>query len=353
VKSPYDKRVKFSVELLSKTIFNNDENKSTAKSSNKRRLNLLMKCISCTRASNRLSLEIPQNHPIQIAIDYEKLKCGLCKVLFDQYCEPQYIPCGKTICTTCQFKIQRESVDKIFKCEACTQYHEVPENGNFPINKETVALIALDETVKMPKSREYEKLELNLNKIEILLAKLNNFEADSYEKLNEHCCEQKRLIQIETELKILKIEQSESYFEEIDSFYIDQIYESNDELFDLVDDYEKNCIELFSNETNSIKIKINDLVEVVDDFLEEKRVYLKQFQPSDKEMEIFNKQSLELQSKLNQELNRLIKLTFNFDKILFKKNELDESDLGYFDYDASFNVIFFLILNLNHNFLII
>ena len=178
----------------------------------------------------------------------------------------------------------------------------------------------------------------NLYKIEILLAKLNNFEADSYEKLNEHCCEQKRLIQIETELKILKIEQSESYFEEIGSFLIEQIYESNDELFDLVDDYIKNCIEMFSNKTKSIKFKINDLVEVVDDFLEEKRVYLKQFQTNDKEMGIFNKQSLELQSRLNQELNRLIKLTFNFDKILFKKNELDESDLGYFDYDTSFNV---------------
>ena len=55
-------------------------------------------------------------------------------------------------------KIQREAVDKMFKCEACTQYHEMPENGNFPINKETLALIALDETMKDQKVENMKNL---------------------------------------------------------------------------------------------------------------------------------------------------------------------------------------------------
>ena len=47
-------------------------------------------------------------------IQNEILKCDHCKLPFDEYCQPKFLPCFKTICTTCELIIQKESYYQTF-----------------------------------------------------------------------------------------------------------------------------------------------------------------------------------------------------------------------------------------------
>ena len=89
------------------------------------------------------------------------LKCDLCKLSFDDYCKPKFLPCLKTICTTCELTIHKEAIKKQFKCGVCEKYHFIPEVGFF-VNETKYALISA-ECVEISRGENYEQLKQNLN----------------------------------------------------------------------------------------------------------------------------------------------------------------------------------------------
>ena len=62
------------------------------------------------------------------SINNNILKCSQCHQTFDEYCKPKFL-CFKTICTTCELTILKQSVNKEFKCGALTKYHSIPDDG--------------------------------------------------------------------------------------------------------------------------------------------------------------------------------------------------------------------------------
>jgi hypothetical protein len=163
------------------------------------------------------------------------LKCDLCKIPFDDYDQPRFLPCHETICYLYVVKIEKEASDRKFKCIFCLPEHYIPDSG-FPINKKISALITT-EPVEISRSNEYGKLKENLNKLELIVKQIqNNYEHDS-DLIIEHCNEQIRLIQLLTENKI------------------EQINKLNDELIAFVREYERTCIESYI-----INLRINYII---------------------------------------------------------------------------------------------
>ncbi len=200
--------------------------------------------------------------------------------------------------------------------------------------------------VKNQQSEEHVKLESNLKEMKLLVNNLNNFDSQSIQELNEHCQEQKCLVQLAAELKIETLE-NKSKKRKFDKTNdkeenIDQINRSNKELIEVINDYEQTCINEFLHKTSTIKVSFSQLVDEANTFLDIKQAYLNREQTNDGEIQIFNLESIELQSKLNKELKKAKYLIFNNKKIVFI-NEITAivTPLGYFDYDECFKVSLF------------
>lgn len=56
---------------------------------------------------------------------------------FNDYDQPKFLPWHETICSSCVVKIEKEAINKKYKCSNCLGDHYIPENG-FPINKKMV-----------------------------------------------------------------------------------------------------------------------------------------------------------------------------------------------------------------------
>jgi hypothetical protein len=249
-------------------------------------------------------------------IQNEILKCDQCKIPFDEYCQPKFLPCFKTICTKCEMTIHREALNKRFKCGVCSKEHCVPDDG-FVLNEMAIKIIST-EPMEISRGNEYEQLNNNLNKIQsITKLLLHDFENAS-DIITEYCNEQIRLIQLSTENKI------------------EQINKLNDELIAFVKEYERMCFESYSNKNNAtIKEDINKIIQEANIFLNEKQSYLQQYKIDDDQIKAFNKESEKLQSVLNEKSKKLKYLIFNDKLIKFLSNtkEINQFELGKLDYE--------------------
>lgn len=274
-------------------------------------------------------------------IKLSSLNCDQCREQFDLYCEPKYLSCGKTICTKCEFTICREAIKKRFKCAICTQYHDIPDEG-FLVNKEIYSKIKT-ELIELheEQSKESSQFEINLIKTKSLIAWLENFETECVNILYEHCLEQKRLVQLETELKIQKLITKES--ENNSQEKIDKLNELNEELIEVIDDYEHKCKGGFLCNSSLIKETLNELINSTNIFLNEKQDYLKQNEANYDEISKTNNELLSIQLKLNQKIIKFKNIIFNSNKIEYYNNETDELVLGYFDYDKCLTVNIFVL----------
>ena len=136
--------------------------------------------------------------------------------------------------------------------------------------------------------------------------------------IREYCNEHIRLIQLSTENKI------------------EQINKLSDELIAFVREYERTCIESYSNKNKSvIKEDINKIINEANIFLNEKQAYLQQLITDDDEIKVFNKASEDLQINLNKKSEKLKSLIFNEKLIKFVSNtkEINKYALGNFDYE--------------------
>jgi hypothetical protein len=137
------------------------------------------------------------------------LKCDQCKDEYDIYCIPKKLPCGNNICTACEFTNNRYISNRRLKCEVCKEYHDVPEAG-FPSNSQL-----LEKICEQEETNNKELLEINNNdimnnskvkSIQQLLSSFKNIYEIAIDELNEHCTEQKRLVQLTYESKIFDFE---------------------------------------------------------------------------------------------------------------------------------------------------
>ena len=156
------------------------------------------------------------------------------------------------------------------------------------MNNKIFKLLTKELTNKL-QNKEYIKLESNLEEINLLVLKLKNLESECINELNIHCTEQRRLIQLQTEIK--KKQNSEEQI-------MDQINQFNLDLIEIIDKYELEYIEDFSNRI--IEIIKPTFIEII------------------------------------QETGNFI----NNNKIEFIES-IDEYLLGYIEYDKCFKVICF------------
>ena len=149
-------------------------------------------------------------------------KCQHCS---QQYDEPRLLPCGKTICTNCLHKIETNLLNKNkneLDCLMCHKMHQIPSEG-FPLNEILLSLMQ-EKPKEVFRSEQVESLKQNLT---IAKEKLDSFTFDlnnSEFKIKEHCLELRRLVQLSTEKKISEINRL------------------NQDLIDQIDDYETKCL---------------------------------------------------------------------------------------------------------------
>jgi len=209
------------------------------------------------------------------------LKCNQCNEKFNASDQPRSLPCGKIICSVCIIKIEQESINSKFDC-ICLKNHQIPEEG-FGINDLAHQLMTSKAKATW-RVKRYEKLKINLQKIATLSHDLNiNFD-NGFDKIKEHCNEQRGLVNMAIENKIQELNKI--------------------------------------NEANT--------------FLNEKKAYLKQIQHNEEVITNFNKQAEHLQGELNKELNILKSKIFGKKLIRFNSNleKIDSKIIGFIDYDS-------------------
>ena len=86
----------------------------------------------------------------------------LCKHCEGRLVEPKLLPCGETICSSCEASIQVN--DRMFDCLACKQKHKMPKNG-LPINKSLFKLLSIMPT-NVSRGKSYDLLEKLLDEMQ-------------------------------------------------------------------------------------------------------------------------------------------------------------------------------------------
>lgn len=236
--------------------------------------------------------------------------CDKCKSQFNEYDLPKTIPCANTICSECESTIicKEAGINKRFKCSLCTEFHDISALNCFVLNQQAIDNLFFNETTLIIRSQDYKQFELNLKEISRLTERLkNDVESECVNNLNEHCIEVKRQIQLASEEKIQKLNENK-----------EQINKSNEELIEIVDVYEKTCIDEFLIKADTIKAKsfIDELSFKANKFLNEKQSYLKQINTNENKIKNYLSQSINLKSKLNKELNKLKNVIFNNNRII-------------------------------------
>jgi len=85
----------------------------------------------------------------QSKIENNLLKCDQCKQKFDHYCQLRFLP------TTCVSRIDRETVNRKFKCGICLNEHQTPEDG-FALN---------EKKMEISRGKEHDQLEIILSNL--------------------------------------------------------------------------------------------------------------------------------------------------------------------------------------------
>jgi hypothetical protein len=255
------------------------------------------------------------------------LKCDQCKVAFNDYDQPRFLPCHETVCATCVVKIESEAVNRKFKCGICMKDHCIPEEG-FSINKKISELI-IAEPMEISRGSEYEKFQESLKKV-LSITQLLCYDCENgADIIRDYCDEQIRIIQLSTENRI------------------EQINKLSDELIAFIKKYEKTCIESYSMKKQSIIEVSNRITNETTSYINEKQIYLKKKKLNDEEMKILTKTTDELQLALKQKSKKLKNSIFNNKLIKFQSNndKFNQYVIGNFDYEqlsaSVFNFLFF------------
>ena len=112
------------------------------------------------------------------------LKCSQCDEKFDDYEQPKSLPCGKIICSVCVNKIEKEAIERKFKC-ICLEEHIIPRTG-FGINELALHLLT-SKAKEIWRGERHEKLKNNLKKLEEFSRDLMFDFQNGSDKIKDHC----------------------------------------------------------------------------------------------------------------------------------------------------------------------
>ena len=180
------------------------------------------------------------------------LKCNQCSNNFTEYDQPKQLQCGKIVCNTCEFKIEKNASNKKFKCEICLKYHIIPDEG-LSINELAFNLIH-SRPKQMSRDERYETLKKNLNKLDLSSGELKFNLENGNDTVKKYCNEQKRRVQLAFEPKMKELN------------------DLNEAFIKDIDDFEENCNVQSQKVDIKIKKKIEKLINEVNNFSDEKKI---------------------------------------------------------------------------------
>jgi hypothetical protein len=277
-------------------------------------------------------------------------KCDQCKKDYDLYCIPKTLPCKNNICTTCEFTNNRYISDCKLKCEICREYHDVPVGG-FPTNLELLERISEQDVQNGNNNNENENEQVK--KIKQLLSKFQNIYEIAIDELNEHCTEQRRLVQLNCESKVFGLENEKikiqvnqqsnietqdlkKSIEKIDKQIL-KIQAKHDHMIEELDLYQKKNEQKFKL-NNYIQLKIQKIIHMLE------KMTIQEVSENTKINELnngFDKNILLTKTKnLETKLKFFQNLIFNSRKIDFQTRIEDDEEIGFFEYDKCGTVIF-------------
>jgi hypothetical protein len=239
------------------------------------------------------------------------LKCSVCKNKFSAYDDPKFLPCGSTICSQCDLKIDKNFLDEkkrnfICPIPTCEKEHTKQIDG-FTKSHLVVKLMSL-QPIEVYRGEKIEKLKTNLDQIQKLVNEIDVSIEYSDLEINKYCNELRREIHLETQEKIK------------------QLSDFNFFLIKEVDNYEKESKESFRLLKNTAsKDKINEIKQLAID----NRKYITDYNKQDEDS-ITNliTKSLEQIDQLEKEKETLKQLLLDNKIIKFNPNKLEKNFLG-------------------------
>jgi len=243
------------------------------------------------------------------------LKCDQCDKIFIDDEKPKSLPCGNSICSDCELKMEEKAINMKFKCDMCSNEHIIPEEG-FGIHKIIHSLISA-KPKRISRGRQYEILTIYIQNMELLMRDLVAISDNGVLSIKDQSSKQKLLIELTIENKIRELRDLKTKLQE------------------RMKSIEKDNIQNFSNKIDSIKQKNNVIIEETKDFLVKNIEYLKEYQIDDNQIEASNKMAEKLILKLEKEKKTTNASIFNDVMINFKPSEekIDEKLIGCFEYE--------------------
>jgi len=193
------------------------------------------------------------------------LKCSICKHKLDEYNEPKTLACGKTICIQCVSNITKNLMNKdkrTFKCpiQTCKKEHVKPKDG-FPTNDLVLQFLSL-QPKEIYRGERIETLKASLNLIEENLKKIYFDIEHGDSRISEYCADLKSQIQLSTDEKLKKINESSEF------------------LIKQIEAYEKETVECFTKKSNEKNINV-ELLDEITMFLSNRTVFLNNLNMND------------------------------------------------------------------------
>jgi hypothetical protein len=237
-------------------------------------------------------------------MDNELLLCKHCE---GRLVEPKLLPCGETICSSCEASIQVN--DRMFDCLVCKDKHDMPKNG-LPINKSLFKLLSFMPT-NVSRGKSYDLLEKLLDEMQKKTSFIKIGIENSNDFVKEHCMNLRSDVQLTAEEVIL------------------QVNEITTKIIEEIDEYEKELIE-FNNTNKESLDAFNKIVKEMESFHAINTEYLKK---NKVDYEIINKANEEATNfikKAELEIENLKDIIFDGQIFMFEKNnqKIDKSILG-------------------------
>jgi hypothetical protein len=231
----------------------------------------------------------------------------LCKNCEGRLEEPKILPCGETICSSCEASIQVN--DRIFDCLACKDKHKMPKNGLI-FCKPLLKLLSIIPT-NVSRGKSYDLLEKLLDEMQ----KKNNFIKVGIENSNdfvkEHCMNLRNDVQLTAEEVIL------------------QVNDFSSKIIEEIDEYEKELIE-FNNTNKESLDAFNKIVKEMESFHSINTEYLKNYKVDYEIINKANEEAANLIKKAELEIENLKDIIFDGQIFKFDKNneKIKKSILG-------------------------
>ena len=231
----------------------------------------------------------------------EHLKCKVCERKYDV---PLILPCGRSICQSCQEDVELETNKKSsaalkhFKCLICEKDHQMPQDGLI-VNQTVLNLVKI-ESIEISRGDSVKMVDVNL---EILLK--------SKQELIDKIGRWEEIVNDHFEMQIQDI------YNKTES----RIKEMNEECEKLVNQLNKTREEYLGKFKDYPKIQSDDLkkaFEKMDVLNAEWKEMLNKREIKDEDAKMANKETLRLKSILDQQLYSLNVNRFCF----FEDNKL-------------------------------